>query len=88
VSKSTVNTPAYALVDGSNDPLKPLPVTKTLPYDTGIGQMIYHNPDKPIERVTSIDFNKDGLKDLLVVYTDGSVRLLKNYGGKQPWRDL
>jgi hypothetical protein len=88
VSKSTINTPAYALVDGSNDPLKPLPVTKTLPYDTGIGQMIYHNPDKPIERVTSIDFNKDGLKDLLVVYGDGSVRLLKNYGGKQPWRDL
>jgi hypothetical protein len=88
VSKSTINTPAYALVDGSNDPLKPLPVTKSLPYDTGIGQMIYHNPDKPIERVTSIDFNKDGLKDLLVVYTDGSVRLLKNYGGKQPWRDL
>jgi FG-GAP-like repeat len=88
VSKSTVNTPAYALVDGSNDPLKPLPVTKSLPYDTGIGQIIYHNPDKPIERVTSIDFNKDGLKDLLVIYTDGSVRLLKNYGGKQPWRDL
>lgn len=88
LSRSTINVPAYALVDGSNDPLKPLPITQNLPYDTGIGQLIYHNPDKPIDRVDSIDFNNDGLKDLLIVYTDGSVRLLKSYGGKQPWRDL
>lgn len=88
LSRSTINVPAYALVDGSNDPLKPLAVTQNLPYDTGIGQLIYHNPDKPIDRVESIDFNNDKLKDLLIVYTDGSIRLLKNYGGKQPWRDL
>ncbi|MBO4203866.1 VCBS repeat-containing protein [bacterium] len=40
-----------------------------------------------------IDFNNDGLKDLVVVYTDGTVRLLKNYGkpvsgGQSPYQDL
>jgi len=58
------------------------------PYDTGIGQLIYHNPDKPINRVIDIDFNNDKLIDLLILYADGSIRLLKNYGGKQPRRDL
>jgi len=63
-------------------------VTQKLPYDTGIGELVYHDPAKPIDRVVSIDFNNDKLKDLLIVYEDGSVRLLKNYGGKQPRRDL
>jgi hypothetical protein len=39
-------------------------------------------------KVLPIDFNNDDLKDLLVVYTDGTVKLLKNYGGKESYRNL
>ena len=48
-------------------------------FDASIGQTIYADPTKTIFKVVPIDFNKDGLKDLLVVYTDGVVKLLKNY---------
>ena len=48
-------------------------------FDASIGQTIYADPDKTIFKVLSIDFNKDGVKDLLVVYTDGVMKLLKNY---------
>lgn len=35
-----------------------------------------------------MDFNNDGLKDLLVIYTDGVIKLVKNYGGTNPYKDL
>jgi len=88
LSKNTKNVPAYALVDASIDATRPLPVTKDLPYDTWIGQLIFRDSSKSIDRVMSIDFNNDNLKDMLVSYTDGSLRLLKNYWWKQPRRDL
>jgi len=48
-------------------------------FDAAIGQTIYTDPNKTIFKTLPIDFNSDGLKDLLVVYTDGTVKLLKNY---------
>jgi hypothetical protein len=50
-------------------------------FDASIGQNIYADPNKTILKVLPIDFNKDGIKDLIVVYTDGVVKLLKNYWG-------
>lgn len=57
-------------------------------HDASIGQTIYADPNKTILKVLPIDFNKDNLKDLLVVYTDGTVKLLKSYGGKENYRNL
>jgi hypothetical protein len=47
--------------------------------DGGMGQNIFTNPDKTIFKTIPADFNNDGLMDLLVAYTDGSIQLLKNY---------
>ncbi|HBB03406.1 TPA: hypothetical protein DCZ39_00670 [Patescibacteria group bacterium] len=57
-------------------------------FDASIGQTIFADPDKTIFKTLPIDFNNDGIKDLLVVYTDGTVKLVKNYGGTNPYKDL
>ena len=57
-------------------------------FDASIGQNIYADPNKTIFKVLPIDFNKDGTKDIIVVYTDGVVKLLKNYWGTQPYKNL
>lgn len=57
-------------------------------FDASIGQTIYADPTKTIFKVLPMDFNNDGVKDLLVVYTDGVIKLLKNYGGTTPYKDL
>lgn len=56
--------------------------------DASIGQDIYTDPTKTIFKVLPIDFNKDGLKDMIVVYTDGTVKLIKNYGGTDPYKNM
>ena len=53
-----------------------------------VGEQIYTDPDKTIWEVKTIDYNKDGLQDLLVIYTDGTVKILKNYGGTHPYKNL
>lgn len=57
-------------------------------FDASIGETIYTDPNKTIFKVLPIDFNKDGLKDLIVVYTDGVVKLIKNYWGTAPYKNL
>ena len=57
-------------------------------FDASIGQTIYADPTKTIFKVLPMDFNNDGVKDLLVVYTDGVIKLLKNYGGTTPYQDM
>lgn len=57
-------------------------------FDASLGQTIYADPDKTIFKVLPIDFNNDGIKDIIVAYTDGSIKLLKNYGGKEPYQNL
>lgn len=46
-------------------------------YTKDIGKEIYFG-DVVIQEVTSMDYNGDKLKDLLVAYKDGKVRLLQN----------
>jgi len=62
-------------------------VSKT-EQDASIGKTIFSNPNKTILKTLSADFNNDGLKDILIAYTDGSISLLKNYGGTQPYRNM
>ena len=56
--------------------------------DGGIGQNIFSNPSKTILKTIPADFDNDGLKDLLIAYTDGSIQLLKNYGGTNAYKNL
>jgi hypothetical protein len=48
-------------------------------FDGSAGQEVFTNPNKTIFQTLPADFNHDGLQDLLVAYTDGSIQLLKNY---------
>lgn len=53
-------------------------VSKT-EVDGSAGQYIFSNPNKTIFKTMPADFDNDGLKDLIVAYTDGNIQLLKNY---------
>jgi len=57
-------------------------------FDASIGQTIYADPNKTIFKTLPIDFNTDGLQDIIVVYTDGVVKILKNYWGTTPYKNL
>jgi len=57
-------------------------------YDAGQGKTIFTETDKSIYTTKPFDLDRDGQKDLLVIYTDGSVRILKNSGGKDPYKNL
>lgn len=57
-------------------------------YDGGVGENIFSDPEKTIFKVKEIDFNNDGFKDILVVYTDGTLKLAKNYGEEPHYRNL
>jgi len=56
--------------------------------DGWIWDQIFSSPDKTIFKVTPIDFNNDWLSDLLVAYTDWTLKLLKNYWWTHPYKDL
>lgn len=57
-------------------------------YDWWMGELIYSDPSKTIQQTIPFDFNNDGLDDLLIVHTDWSIKLLKNYWGSDPYKDL
>lgn len=61
---------------------------KNTDFDGGIGKPIYSDPTKTIFKTIPIDINHDGLKDLIIVYTDGTIKLLKNYGGNDPYKNV
>ncbi|HMT01663.1 MAG TPA: VCBS repeat-containing protein, partial [Candidatus Absconditabacterales bacterium] len=73
--------PALKRID-SNDP-----ITST-DFDGGIGKTIYSDSTKTIHLVKEIDFNADGQKDLAIIYNDGTVKFLKEYGGNVSSTDL
>lgn len=58
--------------------------------DTGftpdIGQEIFAG-DQPVGSINVIDYNSDGLKDLLIAYENGQVRLLQNNRGYPKFED-
>lgn len=57
------------------------------PYDEGAGKVIFSDTES-MQDVDPIDFDKDGKKDIVVSYKDGAIRILKNYGGAEPYHDL
>jgi hypothetical protein len=58
-------------------------------FDGAPGQSIFSDPNKTIFKAIPTDMNNDGLQDIIIAYTDGSIKLAKNYGGKTvPYTDL
>lgn len=49
-------------------------------YDAGQGKTIFTEGDKSISKTVPFDLDRDSKKDLLIIYTDGSIRILKNNG--------
>lgn len=64
------------------------PELNWLEYDWWIGKTLYSDPKRKIMKAVDIDFNNDNLTDLIVWYSDWSIRILKNYWWKDPFTDL
>jgi hypothetical protein len=56
--------------------------------DLGIGEHLYSNASKSIFKVLNGDINNDGLEDVVVVFNNGSVKVLKNYWWSDPYTDM
>ena len=52
-------------------------------YNWGIEKAIYSDTTNSIWKVLDIDYNRDGLKDILVIYQDWTIKLQKQYADKQ-----
>ena len=52
-------------------------------YNWGIEKTIYSDTTNSIWKVLDIDYNRDGLKDILVIYQDWTIKLQKQYADKQ-----
>ena len=63
-------------------------VVKDTQFDLWLWDVIYSDPNKEIFKVLDIDFNNDKLKDIIVIYKDWTVNMLKNYGGTDPYQNL
>ncbi len=57
-------------------------------FDKWLGEVIYSEPGKTIFKVKNIDFNNDWLEDIIVSFTDWTVKILKNYWGNAPFEKL
>ena len=57
-------------------------------YEWWIWNEIFVDTEKDIFWTYQIDFNRDGLKDLLVVYLDWTLKLAKNYGWDPDLRNM
>jgi hypothetical protein len=82
VGESTLPYWSHFLINFWDPLLKRTEKNTSIPnndFDASVGEQIYTDPNKTILKTTPIDFNNNGLKDLLIIYTDGTVKLLKNY---------
>ena len=91
VGESTVPYASSVLVNYGDPLLKRISDNKELPQvplDSWLGNEIYSDPSKTVFKVLSADINNDGFKDLVIVLTDWTVKILKNYGWTNPYRDI
>ena len=52
-------------------------------YNQGLWKVVYNDIEKPIFKTLDIDYNNDGLRDLLIIYKDWEIRLQKQYQDKK-----
>ncbi len=57
-----------------------------LGHTKDIGRIIL-NGSEPIADIVPLDYNNDGLEDLLVAYESGIIKLLQNYEAEERFRD-
>ena len=91
VGEATLPYGSHFLVNFWDPMLKRTEKNENIPdndFDASIGEQIYTDPNKTILKTAPIDFNKNGLQDLLIIYTDGTVKLLKNHWGTHPYKNL
>ena len=63
-------------------------VEKDTEFDLWPWEVIYSEPGKEIFKVINIDFNNDNLQDIIVVFKDWTIKILKNYWWTNPFQDL
>lgn len=72
------------------DPTIRVSTKNTISSGTGftqdIGKEIFTG-DEPVQELVTLDYNGDGLEDVLVGYKSGKVRLLQNHRGVQRFED-
>lgn len=61
---------------------------KSVDLDLWIGEQVYTNTSKAIFKVLNTDINNDGLTDIITVFSDGTIKLLKNYWGTHPYTNM
>ncbi len=62
------------------DPVARLPeILSPQNYDRTLGKKLISSAGGIIESYATIDYNKDGMEDIVVFYQDGKVELLQNY---------
>lgn len=57
-------------------------------HDLWVGEQVYTHPSKAIFKTLHTDINNDGLIDILIVFTDWTIKLLKNYWWTHPYTNL
>lgn len=57
-------------------------------FDLGLWEVVYSEPGKEIHKVINIDFNNDGLEDIIVIFKDWTIKILKNYWWTNPFKNL
>ena len=50
-------------------------------FDWSLGELIYSDPSEVISQTMDIDFDKDGHRDMIVIYNNGKVKLVANNAG-------
>lgn len=70
------------IYDGSGN------VKQDTEFDLGLWEVIYSEPGKEIFKVMNIDFNNDNLEDIIVIFKDWTIKILKNYWGTEPFQNL
>jgi len=58
----------------------------TLGYTKDIGRMLLSSSDT-IKDMVPLDYNNDGLQDLLIAYETGEIKLLQNYDSEERFKD-
>lgn len=61
---------------------------ESVSHDLWIWEHLYNNTSKSILKVLDTDFNNDSLVDVVVVLSDGSIKLLKNYWWSHPYTNM
>ena len=63
-------------------------IEKDTEFDLWPWEVIYSEPGKEIFKVINIDFNNDDLEDIIVIFKDWTIKILKNYWWTNPFQNL